>query len=289
MNVFFPIDLTELPTRGLYYPKTGLELKPLDFGSAKLLCAKSKENSDLLLSKILELNSNSKIKITSLFRADFDYLLLWERSNSFQNSNLTYDLKCGHCNHTFEYQLPLNKLQFNYASNKKPKEIVKIDGYDLEFHYPKFEDIIINTNNRKVDLIRNTSNVDKVIPNLMDLDFDIFTDIYNEAKEWDIGVKTFYSAICPNPNCRHTIYFDINLNSFNIFPQLNIIDLIKSQIQIAKYANFKIEDTVPMNEFMIVQNVVKDMAEQENNELKKSQKDSHHSFSMGNFVNKFRK
>jgi len=70
---------------------------------------------------------------------------------------------------------------------------------------------------------------------------------------------------------------------------LNISDLIKSQIQISKYANFKIEDDMPMNEFMIVQNVVKDMAEQENNELKKSQKDGHKSFSMGNFINKFRK
>lgn len=283
---YYTIDKEDLPSKGLFYDSS-IEMMPLSFGQAKFLCSKTNENSKSICDILLKENI-SGIKVEDLLLGDYNYLLLWLRANSFLNqADFSYTITCPYCHKEYSETKRCSKLEFKYATKRSNSQ--RIAGYDIRFHYPMNTEIQKSTGNRMIDIIKNTSNVDDFIDDLLELDYDTFYAIYKEANNWSIGIDPVIASNCTM--CNNTNYINLDLNHENILMPMNIMDIIKAQLQISKYTNYIIHDDDPFNEFIITQQVVKQMVDEDNKQIeesRKSAKSGSNNFSMGSFLSKFK-
>ena len=280
---YWNLDINSLPSRGRYYnPKARIEIKPLTVGDVKFLTTMNPGNAEEMLDRVLE----NCLKLTDLeylniLRADRTYLLFWVRVNSFIASN-GYDIEitCPVCGEKISKRVKLENLDVKYIEDTFANSIEFTDEegevHNIDFVMPTIRDGYRTIpEDQEIERIVNYTDILRYIPHSCDPVFYInhidamsYAKLINMVNNSLYGIKSEVALYCNK--CNNPVHIELDLSDSNILGNMNLYEILQTQLQISKYTHFQIPDDMPYTEVEIMLEVVKEMLKKEEEEREKA-------------------
>lgn len=266
---YWEIQLTELPTRGIFYNKdANIRIRPLSVLEIKLLATFQEATATAICNELLQkCTILNNIELKDLYLPDRNYLVFWIRLNSFTSFNgfnITIP-HCRYCGEKIEHELKLDKIDFDYLDNGYVNSVYLKDlGKTIETMIPDFTYSNIELND-DIALVAANINLNipfaskyKFVANLTALDFAILS---SHIEKYKCGIKTELNIECKHCNAFNTIRMQIN--DKNLFAKMDLIQILEMITQIAKYSNLQITNDWTWVEVEIEQTVINKMIKDE--------------------------
>lgn len=269
--------ITDLPSKFLFYKPKFFYGRPLTVIDIKYLTTINNENYDEICNELLNrcINFNG-LKITDLNPNDYLYLLFWLKANSFVKSGFNLKTNCPYCNTEITKEYTLDDLNVKYIKPEyysKKYNFMK-SSYIFTIKIPTISKII---NNLALDqeILKIASYIDTInnytvnqlqayeaINNMDPLDFSKFNSLY---KQFEFGIDSI-NITCPK--CHKIFNCLLNFDK-SIFSEINLLDILESDIRISKYTNRAIKDDDPWIEIELRQQIINKLKEEEQQEIEK--------------------
>lgn len=269
---YWKIELYDLPSRGIEYSNDGeIHIKPLSVSDVKFLASINDYNATDIINKILNRNLILKnINYNELLLEDRKFLCLWSRSNSFiKTSGYKINYKCVKCNNIVTKEIALDELQIKHIDEHLDKNIhLKDCNFDLELHYPTYDDLIITDDDKEIETIKrhiglkncggNLDLLDRFVNALSALDYAI---ILSKVKKMEYGFVNKFKSNCLTCNDEKNII--VNIDEKSQFGKVDLFMVVEMILRICKYTSFQINEDSPWMEVEIQHDVVVKMIKEE--------------------------
>lgn len=282
---YWTIDLKDLPSEGeVYYSISDpyIKIHPLTVADCKYLTTinpNNKEGTTFMLNQVLQSCMKSNIPFGDLAVADRNWLLFWVRVNSFINSN-GYNIKveCPQCGRQNIRLIKLDDLNIKKRSEaiigttfieNTVGERVQING-----KIPRVKDKFYTVEDKDVEDILNYTTITTIIGENVDpvwyvnrLDAFTFAELRSLAQRSKFGIDEITKIKCDD--CGNWLTVQLDMSDTNIFGRISLFEVLKTQIQVSKYCGFQISDDNSYSEVEIMQDVIKQMIDEEQAEAEK--------------------
>ena len=237
----------KLPSRNLTYEDIGLSIdqpihvRPMTMNEEKILSTSRLIKSGQALDKIFESCIQENIDVGKLLTVDRTYLLFFIRGISY-GKNYEVTLKCPSCNESFDEEIDLDSLSYEYAEDSFSDNI-KDELPDAKvpfwYRYPRgndeknlnryrqqmnkafgnnlLDDTIIKRNIMLINKIGDFSNqmeIEQIINNLSVVDSNYIRDVTTEPS---FGLNTKIALGCPM--CYHNWEMELPIDTNFFFPK----------------------------------------------------------------------
>lgn len=270
---YLRINVSELPSRGLYYPENAsIKGRFLNLRDVKFIALITDENATTIANEIIERCFIFEgITLNDLCLCDREYLAFWLRANSFiSNNGFKIDIKkCGKCYRPFSKEIRLEEMDINYLDDLLPKIKLPDSNVYIQLRLPRLDALSITDSDLEIQYAaRMIDQPDPVnfIYNLSAYDYAYLQDVVNEYK-----IGFVFDIKCDCPSCGHVHYVKALVDDRNLFSPLNIRDIFKIVLSCTKYTTYKIDDDIAWPELEIISEVVNEMIKKENEETQKQQ------------------
>lgn len=276
------IDVTELPSRGQDYPAdTYVKIHPMTVGNCKYLCTLNPDEpikATRMLNEVLESCIDTNLEFSKMAWADRNYLLFWLRVNSFIQSN-GYELSidCPYCGQKINKRLKLDNLEVKYADECNfMNEKIQIGDTEIVVcsNVPLIGEEKFIAEDKIIEDILNFTNIREFIPATADpvwfiskLDAMNFIVLKNIAENSKFGLEGIINIHCDFCNTKMPV--DVDLSDTNMFGRLSLYEILKVQVQVSKYCGFQVSDDLSYTDVELMQEVIKNLIEEEKAEAEK--------------------
>lgn len=292
---YYKIDLSNLPSRGLLYPRNAIvRFRPLTVGEVKFIASLREDNCKDMLDMILRRCVRvENMDYLDLLYMDRSTLLFTLRDNTFITSESAFSLKyrCPYCHKEHKLEFGSSDLSCKSMPNldiytdegdvvERITDAVSISSlsHSIERRYPKIEEELLDTEYPDFDMILNFTNLSEVAPGeigevdveswLEDIPAIDYIKLLNFAREGTYGVMSIEKTKCRG--CEQDLNLDLVIDEYKIFSNVQLREIIRTIVEITKYSGIYISDDMLNPEFEIIANIVQKMINTELEEMNKS-------------------
>lgn len=282
---YWRINLSELPTRGVFYNKDAIiKLRGLSVLDVKFLATYQPELATEICNEIITKCAYfENIKLEDLYLPDRMYLIFWIRNNSFTSNNgYTISIpQCPTCKNEVKHNITLEEFDIKYLDHFENSVFLPDCNVDIPLTIPKFNDslnkpkddieaaaLYIDTDNTYEDKV-------KFIMNLSALDYSILSQVLERNS---CGFQEIFHINCPT--CGHTLSAHIRIGDENMFNSVNLATVLETITRIAKYSHLQITNDWSWVEVEVEQDVINKLCKEEEEMAKKEAAEAKSSVSM---------
>lgn len=278
---YWNIPLSELPTRGRFYPKDAIiKMRSMSVLDVKFLATYRPELATEVCNELLfKCSYLENIRLEDLYLPDRIYLIFWIRNNSFTNgSSYVFDIKeCPHCKNPYKAEVKLSDFQIKYLDNDFIKT-VHLSDYNVEMPItiPKFADSLYKPKSYIeemalwIDLNISYEEKCRLVENMSGLDS---SELYNVVKNNFCGFEEDFQIHCPH--CGGTTPVKIALTDDNLFTFVPLPNVLERIARICKYAHLQITNDWSWPEVEVMEQVINKIYKEEEAEMNKNNQSLH--------------
>lgn len=272
---YWNIPLSELPTRGKFYPKNAIiKMRSMSVLDVKFLATYRPELATEVCNELLfKCSYLENIRLEDLYLPDRIYLIFWIRNNSFTNgSSYVFDIKeCQHCKNSYKAEVRLSDFKIKYLDNNFIKSVYLSDyNVEMPITIPKFNDSLYKPKSYIEDMALwidlNISYEEKcrLVENMSGLDS---SELYNVIKNNFCGFDEEFQIYCPH--CGGTMPVKIALTDDNLFTFVPLPNILERIARICKYAHLQITNDWSWPEVEVMEQVINKIYKEEEAEMNK--------------------
>lgn len=210
------------------------------------------------------------LSFDELYVADRNYLIFYIRSGSFVAADNAFKFKiekCDNCGHSATFDIKLSDLQLDEVSSFSRQ--LKVFDKIVDIRIPRMRDPIFKLKDLELSRLLNYSNLAEVFGSaeqacatVLQLDAYNYVKLIELVNKTKCGIREELPVTCPN--CGHEINLKWHFDEQDLLGKIDIRNLLRSILSIAKYTNFQVSDDMLYSEYQLMEQITAKMIAEEN-------------------------
>lgn len=212
----------------------------------------------------------TNLSFNDLYVADRDYLIFYIRSGSFVAADNAFKFKiekCENCGQPATFDIKLSELQLDEISSFSVQ--TKVFDKPVTVRPPKTCDPVYNLKDLELSRMLNYSNLVGVFGSaelacatVLQLDAYSYVRLVSLVNEMKCGIQEELPVTCQH--CGHTINLKWHFDEQDLLGKIDIRNLLRSILSIAKYTNYQVTDDTLYSEYQMIEQITAKMIAEEN-------------------------
>lgn len=267
---YWPIDIRELPSRGIFYKDTAkIKVRPMTVLEVKFLSTMMPATATHICNELLEkCTIFENLEYDELLLPDREFIIFWIRLNSITSKNgFTVTLpECENCHSKISKDIKLEELDFKYLDNGFDSTVYLSDlDENINIAIPRYRMSVIDTKDEFGEIaiyLDNGKTFDENYNLVMNLSALDYITLKSAIDKNYCGIIREVMVECPK--CGRSYRVSLTINDKNLFCSVNLMEILETITRICKYSNVQITNDWSWIEVELEQQIINKMIEEEN-------------------------